>query len=453
MEHPELQEIVDVPRERLRVEYKSWPDLKDNEARAKLARHLCALANHGSGFVVFGINDDMTDAGPAPAAAGPYDRDTLSGIVERYLTPAFQVDVYEVRSAITETAHPVVWVPSHEAVPVCSVRDGPHKNGKPVGIAGATYYTRAPGPKSVPISKPDLWTPIIRRCVLHERQALLAGLDPLLRVPGRPVAEPDDPLRRWHDAGYRKFLELVDSDDEAEQLKRGHYQFSYRIAVARGEQLDMAGFVDGLREMGYEVMRLVRSGWPMFHIFDVMEFLPRSTSDRDLGEDEFLECNLMNTDGRGLGLSDLWRVSPAGMATFVRAYQEDRLHQWNANADLGPGTWLWPSAMAREIAEVIRHARAFAERFNAPEAVSFRAEWRGLEGRVLHDPNHPWAERGSGSAKEDSRVVARTVAVAELAEGWPQLTADMLSSVLRMFDPNRSVSAEQIQTWSQTFRG
>ena len=241
MEHPELQELVDVPRERLDVEYKAWPDLKDNEARAKLARHLCALANHGSGFVVFGINDDMTDAGPPPAGAGPYDRDTLSGIVDRYLTPAFQVDVYEVSSAVTGTTHPVVWVPSHEAVPVCSARGGPEKDGKSVGIAQATYYTRAPGPKSVPISKPELWMPIIRRCVLHERQALLAGLEPLLRTPGRPVAAPDAPLRRWHDAGHGRFLELADSDDDAEQLKRAHYQFSYQITVAGGQQLRHGG--------------------------------------------------------------------------------------------------------------------------------------------------------------------------------------------------------------------
>ena len=453
MDNRELQELVDVPRERLDVEYKAWLDLDEREARAKLARHLCALANFGSGFLVFGINDDRTHAGKPSGEAGPYDRDTLSGIVDRYLTPTFQVDVYEVRSAITGMVHPVVWVPSHEAWPVCSARGGPERNGKPVGIAKATYYTRAPGPKSVPITKPEEWMPIIRRCVLHERQALLAGLEPLLRSPGRPVAEPDDPLRRWHDAGHGKFLELADSDDEAEQLKRAHYQFSYQISVASGQQLDMAGLVDELRTMGYEVMQLVRSGWPMFHIFDVMELLPRSTTDPVLGDDEFFECNVMNTDGRGLGLSDLWRVSPGGLATITRAYQEDRLREWNERNGLAPGTWFWPWWMAREIAEVIRHARAFAERFEAPETVSFRAEWHGLQGRTLKDPNHPWAERGAGAAREDGRVVARTVPVAELVEGWPKLTAEMLSPVMRMFDPYRSVSAEQVQAWSQDFRG
>ena len=344
-------------------------------------------------------------------------------------------------------------VQSHEAWPVCSARGGPETNGKPVGIAKATYYTRAPGPKSIPISKPDLWTPIIRRCVLHERQALLAGLEPLLRTPGRPVAEPDDPLRRWHDAGHRKFLELADSDDEAEQLKCAHYQFSYRIGGVDGQRLAMTGLADELRRMGYEVMQVVRSGWPMFHIFDVMELLPRSMTDQGLDDEEFLEGNAMNTDGSGLGLSDLWRVSPDGLATVVRAYQEDRLHEWNAKNGVAPGTWFWPWWMAREIAEAIHHARAFAERFEAPETVSFRAEWHGLQGRILKDPNQPWAERSGGSAREDSRVVARTVPVAELAEGWPKLTADMLSPVMRMFDPYRSVSAEQVEAWSQDFRG
>ena len=150
MDNRELQELVDVPRERLDVEYKTWLDLDNRETRAKLARHLCALANFGGGFVVFGINDDMTNAGAPSPEAGPYDPDTVSGIVERYLTPAFQVDVYEVASAITGRMHPVVWIPSHDAQPICSARGGPQRNGVPVGIAQATYHTRAPGPKSVP---------------------------------------------------------------------------------------------------------------------------------------------------------------------------------------------------------------------------------------------------------------------------------------------------------------
>ena len=175
MDAPELQELVDAPRERLDVEYKAWLDPTDRETSAKLAKHLCALANFGGGFLVFGIDNDMNPAGPRPASAGSYDQDTLSGIVKRYLTPAFQVAVYEVTSVGTKTTHPVVWVPSHEAVPVCSARGGPEIGGKPVGIVRGTYYTRGPGPESVAISRPEQWAPVIRRCVLRERQALACG--------------------------------------------------------------------------------------------------------------------------------------------------------------------------------------------------------------------------------------------------------------------------------------
>ena len=150
MDNVQLKDLVDAPRERLDVEYKAWLNLNDKESQARLAKHFCALANHGSGFVVFGIEDDMTPAGDPPAQAGPYDQERMSSIVKRYLTPAFQVEVHEVTASRTGTVHPVVWVPSHEAVPVCSKRGGPHNGGKPVGIEQATHYTRAPVPNPCP---------------------------------------------------------------------------------------------------------------------------------------------------------------------------------------------------------------------------------------------------------------------------------------------------------------
>ena len=89
MDNVQLKDLVDAPRERLDVEYKAWLNLNDKESQARLAKHFCALANHGSGFVVFGIEDDMTPAGDPPAQAGPYDQERMSSIVKRYLTPAF----------------------------------------------------------------------------------------------------------------------------------------------------------------------------------------------------------------------------------------------------------------------------------------------------------------------------------------------------------------------------
>ena len=449
MDNPELREFVDAPRERLDVEYKAWLDLNDNETRAKLARHLCALTNFGGGYLVFGINNDMTPAGSCPPAAGPHHQDTFSGIIKRYLNPAFQVAVYEVNSDMTGATHPVVWVPSHEAVPVCSTRDGPHTDRKPVGIMQGTHYTRAPGPESVAVATPELWAPIIRRCVLHERTALLAGLGPLLRSPSRPVAEPDDPLRLWHDAAHRRFLELADVDPMADQLKRAHYQFSYQLNVIDRDQLEMAELLGHLRSMGHEVQDLVDPGWTMFWVFDVPELAPRSTADPALGDAELLECSLISPDVVEMTLPDFWRVAPTGMATLIRPYREDRR---NLGPEYRAGTWFWPYVMAREIAEVIRHARAFAERFEAPESVSFRAEWRGLRDRTLKDPNDPLLRWQGQPAQSDSRIVTTTVPVAHLTSRWPNITADMLSTVMRIFDATLSISPQEILNWSKRFR-
>ena len=451
MDHPELQDLVDAPRERPEVEYKSWLNLDGREAQAGLAKHLCALANHGGGFLVFGIADDMTPAGPQPPEAGPYDQDSLSGIVRRYLTPAFQVAVYRVAASATGTTHPVVWVPSHEAVPVCSRRGGPKNEGAAVGIEEATHYTRAPGPESVPATTPEHWQPIIRRCVFHERQALLAGLVPLLRAPGRPVPEPGEALRRWHDAAHRKFLKAADADREGDLLKRAHYQFSYRIDVAGGEQLRMAGLVDELWKVGNEVMQFVNSGRPMFGVH-MSGLMPHATFDPSLGEDEFLEFDLVSADDLQFGLADFWRISPDGMATLVRAYQEDWIPGWGYAKGSDPGTWFWPRGTAQEIAEMIRHACALAERFEAPETVSFRAEWSGLKDRSLGDPENPYFGIHSATARDDRCVFAKSVAVAGLGEAWPELTAEMMSRLLRMFDANGSVSAQDIRGWSKNFR-
>ena len=145
------------------------------------------------------------------------------------------------KSARTGVGHAVVWVPSHEAVPVCSKRAGPHVGGKPVGVEQGTHYTREPGPASVPTTTPEHWGPIIRRCVRHDRRSLLDAIEPLLQPPGRPVPEPGEALQRWHDAAHQKFLEVVDGDPDSDLLKRAHYQLSYRIGPAGGEQTGMGG--------------------------------------------------------------------------------------------------------------------------------------------------------------------------------------------------------------------
>jgi hypothetical protein len=92
----------------------------------------------------------------------------------------------------------------------------------------------------------------------------------------------------------------------------------------------------------------------------------------------------------GVSIADLWRASPDGKVTVVRDYREDI---FVPSAGMAPGSFLSPNWMVRSLAEIVRHARAFTERFENPVSVSFRCEWHGLQGRILHSPNTLWSMR------------------------------------------------------------
>src|ERR1700722_6736407 len=89
--HDDLIDLVDNPDETLAVEYKSELDPSDNQSKAKFARHVAALANHGGGHIVFGFNNDLTRAAITEFPA--IDRDAVAGIVKSYLEPPFQCEV------------------------------------------------------------------------------------------------------------------------------------------------------------------------------------------------------------------------------------------------------------------------------------------------------------------------------------------------------------------------
>jgi hypothetical protein len=74
-----------------------------------------------------------------------------------------------------------------------------------------------------------------------------------------------------------------------------------------------------------------------------------------------------------------------------------------------PGSFLSPNWMVRSLAEIVRHARAFSERFENPTSVSFRFEWQGYKAEycILQMPYGQCAPRrqvtGTGPQRARSR--------------------------------------------------
>jgi hypothetical protein len=238
---------------------------------------------------VFGFNDDLspTDAN----TVFPVDRDLVSSIVKKYLEPPFQCEVRVVRSAHGND-HSVIVVPAHGAAPVCARAGGPEEKGKPTGIVKGTYYIRKVGPASEPIASAMEWAPLIRRCTIHDRQALFAALHGALS-PAVPAQE--DSAQRWHGATQKAALSAVSIFDEEGPYRTGWKQFTY--VVDPPNRLPEQSFNRVLTEVNYEVHDRVQTGWSMFYPFGPPQGEYWQT-DRGSGEgdDDFLECSLGPVD-------------------------------------------------------------------------------------------------------------------------------------------------------------
>ena len=446
----ELQELVDEPNETLETEYKTWLDLKDDtESRADIARHIAALANYGGGKIVIGFSDDMQPDIPNRFPSVTYDRDLIASIVKRYLDPAFQCDVHTIKSA-SGNEHPVIIVPPHGASPICAKAGGPEINGKPCGIVRGTYYTRKAGPESAPVISPEEWTPIIRRCAMHERSAILSAIDAALR--GSAVTQPStqDSLTTWHDAAHAAFMQDIDKYNAPQELKKWHWQFSYHIERTDGGRLDPDKMIEVLRQVNGEVHDLVDSGWSMFYVFTKHGITPSFVTDQASGQDnsDFVECSLMRDPEPVFTAYDMWRISPDGYATIIRPYWEDSPDFTQRTS----GTWLSPRLLARNLAEFIRHARGVAERFDSSVSLTIRCEWYGLSGRVIWDPWGVWwpEER---VATSDQRVTNGSWPVSTLENGWPEIVAQLAAPVIRAFPSDFKMNANWIRGQASWIRG
>lgn len=301
----QLKALLDDPNETLEVEYKQWLDFSQIEVRADVARHIAALANYGGGSIVFGFTDAMEFAGPNPYSATSFDRDLISSIVKKYLEPSFQCDVRRFTSS-AGNEHPIVIVPAHGASPICARANGPFDGKKTVGIVQGVHYTRKPGPASAQIQNAAEWSPIIRRCAMHDRSAIFSALDAALRGGGPASEATSDSLRRWHDAAHAVFLKDAENNSTHPNVAKWHWQGSYAIELSDRQILDIGLLPEVLRQIHHEVYDTVNSGWNMIDPQGVVDLRPVFTVDPDsgLGESDFLEFSALRSNV-GVSISDL----------------------------------------------------------------------------------------------------------------------------------------------------
>lgn len=444
----ELRDLIDFPRETQACEYKSWLDLTTPPHKADLARHLAAIANFGGGYIVFGFND--LDLSPIADGAdwSLLTHDVVGGIIDKYLAPSFQCSVERVTSE-TGSIHPVILVPGHGATPVCAKQNGPEDNkGKIVGIRAGTYYIRKPGPKSEPITAPEDWSPVIRRCAMHERTVIMGAVAAALRISdGGPSGPASSRLDIWNAAAEATYIAKIQALPEKELLSRSRQQFGYRIEGRGLEPYPVTYLLQEIGRINNEVKDRINTGWSMFYPFT--DHVLWNADEQSGTDEDFLECSIVDGDTHRVA-GDFWRISPEGLVTLIREYWEDRSF-YKERYGTEPGSVIDPFLTMRSVTELVRHAAAFAERFSAAESVSFSCTWNGLSGRRPYDMRDYQRAVGHASQREN-RTVKHVVSVADLTAQWPVVVAALVAPLGRSLGLVEYFSADRIAAQAERMR-
>lgn len=440
--------LVDEHQERMEVEYKSWLDLNDNETCAKLAKHLCALANSGGGWLVLGIDDDGSHSEPHPSDLSAYNHDRLNQIVQKYLTPEFECNVRLVFSERVKRNFPVVQVPSHGSVPICSKRNGPERNGKIVGVRSGLHYVRVPGPRSVAIDNPTLWSDVIHRCVVNERQGLLSSISRLF----------DKPVEVSADQGLEELLERGIALWKASQLESGwpvdpvanRCAFAFRLLSSAGVSVQPLPIPE-LRKVVGEASRKAEYesnfGWSLFSSPDYPQ---RATVDVFPPDVDGLSQVAVHQNGEYLIAPEVWRLACDGRGVEVQAFHEDS--RWVSSAvegRKGAGSWsagerFSPRIQQSRIFQFVAFVRALSSNFEDAVTVEMAVDFVGLSGRVLQDPRGYWSQ--SRKASVDHRRVSIESSPEALAGfGGAKAAAQLAAPVARLFD-GWEITAESIES-------
>lgn len=435
-----LADLLDGGGEDLGVEYKAWLDLTDPEIRAKLAKHLGALANHGGGYIIIGVDDKTRlPLGSPPPSLPRIDQEAVAGIVKRYLSPPFQIQIETVAKG--GVGYPVVIVPSHGQRPVMAVADGPTgPKGQPVGVSQGRIYIRASGPQSVEIRTPDDWNALLDRCLSHRGDQLAKIMRQGLSRPDRPSRAAIHFLSAAIDSTAYDFshqaasLAHEVSGPDQTWLSGASKRFSalgYALLDAEGEAIELTGLRGLIDRASRGMEENASAGWSAFYpIVGVPERAPQLRSER-LGDTDasYLEGMRLAKSGMLWGSVDYWRLYEGGVGVWVDSYRSDAVR-----AKEGGEPYLIIAQVLYHLHSTLAHARLIGQEISGVTQVAVRQDWRGLTGRSL-----AWERRRvavPGTCVDDSFAKTIVLSWAELRDDYFQALRRVAIAFLDAFPPS-----------------
>jgi hypothetical protein len=420
MNKERIQYLINNLQEGLEIEAKNWlGGLKTNEAKAKLAKEIIALANHGGGYIFIGFDDEnqLAEIPPLEDESGAFNQDSIAGIVNRYAEPAFQCEIGYFRRTGSEISHPVIVVPGNHRTPIFAKAGGPD----PQILESGRVYVRRPGGNSEQARSQDDWEKLLDRLVKSRQEELIRAFRDALNPSSEKQAQ-DQSLREWHNQCYSAWKELVATLPEASphRLTKGHWAFSFEILDFPPQSLNSLN-----QYLDREAPRL--TGWPVFTYLHGENRRPNAAG-------ETIQAWLADLPHEDATDSDFWRVHRSGKGFLLRPMQED----W---AQLGKNSYPPPkgplfdwSLPVWRVAECLKFLESLALRF-ADKNASFGAmiQYHGTQGRHLFNRDWSWNLAEENSCMADCLESTLTGSVSSIRLNLPELVQQFLAPIFEQF--------------------
>lgn len=437
-----LADLLVGPREDLDCEIKNWLDLVNSgDDKATLAKAVIALANHGGGFIVFGLVQTSTgfvEASGRPSTLDGYGQDLINGIVHNYCDPSLHCQVHFV-AAPAGMLHPVVTVPGGHRVPVRAKRASPDSKT----VQNHIIYMRKPGPRSEMPQTAQEWDLLLGRCFQNRRDEMFDQIRNLISgaVPQVTASPEPDRLADWMQLSRMRWMNLTNvlPVDTGPRMPHGRCSFGYEIVGDR-KQITLAQLPDVLR---ISVVR--HTGWPPF-------WLPTRSGITPYPMDDAIECWIGgDTESRPELLdpshADFWRISPTGLAYLIRGYQEDALGDRQGRGTYAPGKAFDLTLPVWRVGEVLLHAEQLAANlFDGAATIKFTAVYEGLAGRELVSLNGRRVLFEGKIARQDAITLSTHVSAESIGTNLPEIVQPLLEPLYALFDfftlPKQMVSEE-----------
>ena len=225
-------------------------------------------------------------------------------------------------------------------------------------------------------------------------------------------------LAEWASESRARFEETVrevTNRGVSDLYPHGMQEAAYAVVPTQSLGLSGAARLNALKAAKRDF-----TGWPVWTVLehaDVPEFRPR------LRGGNLERLAVMDGDPYS---TDFWRADGEGRLYLVRGYREDRGQV--------PGAMFDPDQPIKNVAEVLAHAKRFAEAVTDEDAaIAIRLRFDGLAGRIFGSmsPIRDWHPNRSSDGAIDLEHVA---SVSGLNEDLPKVAFEILSPLYELFD-------------------